>query len=75
MMSRLFHRGKTETRMIKWIGKKPAGHRFISKALAKELNLMPYDVGRIAGILVAEGRLKKHGKHADGSTIWEVVPA
>lgn len=74
-MTQLFHRGKKETRMARWIGMQPAGHKFNSRAVSKVLNLMPYDVGRIAGILADEGKLRVAGKEGNGSTIWEVVPA
>lgn len=59
--------------MVRWIAAHPAGHQFNSRTVSKVLDLMPYDVGRIAGILAEEGKLRVAGKERNGSTLWEVV--
>jgi hypothetical protein len=69
----LFQRGSKEKRVLKFVESQPSGTKFTSRKVSKVLNMMPYDVGRIAGIFVEEGKLRDSGRNGHGSHLWEVV--
>ena len=64
---------KNYRRVQAWLTKKPPGYRFISKSVAKAVNLTGADVGNI---LKWQDNVRKLPKKLPGNIIvWECVPA
>jgi transcription initiation factor IIE alpha subunit len=66
--------GYLEKRVIKRIEKMPAGKKFYSADLMKELNKPAREIGRVLGVLAREGVIKSNGRINKSTYEYEVLP-